>query len=336
MYVSIYTGILCGLAAPAMAMVWENLATGPPSGWRPINNKPSYDSTVTLSIALSRQNLDHLEPTLARLSTPGSSEYGQWLGKDDIDSLFPIVDDSSVVSWLHKAGISKITREGGLLNFTSSIDKANQLLNTSFAYYQNEGSIKLRTTEYSIPDDLEAYIDVISPTVYFGTPSAAPQTSESSQLQAHRDSPQEVSASCQTIITPQCLKEMYNVGDYIPQPAAGSRVGFGSFLNQSAQKSDLEAYEALFDLPTQSFTVELLNGGIDDQNASDSDVGEANLDVQLIAAISHPLPIHEFITGGLAYERTPYKLLTPMLILLGLLFRMPMSPPKPMIKMSHT
>jgi tripeptidyl-peptidase-1 len=94
---------------------------------------------------------------------------------------------------------------------------------------------------------------------------------------------------------------MYNVGDYVPKPAAGSRIGFGSFLNESAQQSDLEAYQTLFDIPTQRFTVELINGGVDDQNAPSSDIGEANLDVQLISAVSHPLPIHEFITGGVAY-----------------------------------
>ena len=95
---------------------------------------------------------------------------------------------------------------------------------------------------------------------------------------------------------------MYNIGDYVPKPAAGSRIGFSSFLNQSAQQSDLLAYEARFNISSQSFTVETLNGGVDNQSAPSSDVGEANLDVQLITAVSHPLPVHEFITGGLAYE----------------------------------
>jgi tripeptidyl-peptidase-1 len=301
MHVTTYTGVLCTLAAPALGMVWESLSGGTPSSWSLVN-KPSADSTMALSIALSRENLDQLESKLISLSTPGQAEYGQWLEKDDIESQFPVVDDSSVVSWLHKAGISNIARDGALLNFTGSVDNINQLLNTSFAYYQNGESVKLRTTHYSIPDELADYIDVISPTVYFGkTRSAVPVISESNQLQARKSSPTEVAPACQTSITPSCLKEMYNIGDYVPKPAAGSRIGFGSFLNESAQQADLKDYQTLFDIPAQSFTVEVLNGGVDDQNAPSSDIGEANLDVQLISAVSHPLPIHEFITGGVAY-----------------------------------
>jgi tripeptidyl-peptidase-1 len=301
MHVTTYTGVLCTLAAPAMGMVWESLSGGTPNSWSLIN-KPSADSTMALSIALSRQNLDQLESKLIKLSTPGQAEYGQWLEKDEIESQFPVVDDASVVSWLHKAGISNIARYGALLNFTGSVDNVNQLLNTSFGYYQSGESVKLRTTQYSIPDELASYIDVISPTVYFGkTRSAAPVISKSHQLQARKSSPTEVSPACQTSITPSCLKEMYNVGDYVPKPAAGSRIGFGSFLNQSAQQADLKAYQALFNITSQNFTVELINGGVDNQDAPKADVGEANLDVQLISAVSHPLPIHEFITGGVAY-----------------------------------
>ncbi|KAJ5308786.1 hypothetical protein N7508_004165 [Penicillium antarcticum] len=301
MHSIIYTGLLCTLAAPAMGVVWESLSAGVPSSWT-LHETPSSDSTMALSIALSRQNLDQLESKLIKLSTPGEAEYGQWLEKHEIDAQFPVVEDSSVVRWLKSSGISNFARDGALLNFTGSVETIGSLLNTSFAYYQNGDSVKLRTTEYSIPDDLAGYIDLISPTVFFGkTRSAIPVPSSSQNVQnKHRASSTEISPACQTSITPSCLKEMYNIGDYTPEPAAGSRVGFGSFLNQSAQYSDLEAYESRFGIPSQSFTVELINGGVNNQSASKSDIGEANLDVQLIVAVSHPLPVHEFITGGVA------------------------------------
>ncbi|CAG7918310.1 unnamed protein product [Penicillium olsonii] len=300
MHATTYAGVLCALAAPSMGIILENLPTGAPYGWTFVNSPPK-DSTISLSIALGRQNLDQLESKLNSLSTPGSAEYGKWLEKHDIDSQFPIVDKGPVIQWLQQADISEITGDGSLVNFTGSVENVNRLLNASFAYYQNGGSKKLRTIQYSIPDDLDDYIDIISPTVYFGkVQGATPVPSKSSPLQAQKVSSKEVSPSCQTSITPSCLKQMYNIGDYVPEPAAGSRIGFGSFLNQSAQKSDLEAYEALFNITSQSFTVETINGGIDNQNAPGSDVGEANLDVQLITAIAHPLPIQEFITGDVA------------------------------------
>ncbi|CAG7984991.1 unnamed protein product [Penicillium olsonii] len=300
MHATTYAGVLCALAAPSVGIILESLPTGAPNGWIFANSPPS-NLTISLSIALGRQNLDQLESKLTSLSTPGSAEYGKWLEKHDIDSRFPIVDKGPVIQWLQQADISEITGDGSLVNFTGSVENVNRLLNASFAYYQNGGSQKLRTTQYSIPDDLDDYIDIISPTVYFGkVQGATPVPSKSSPLQAQKVSSTEVSPSCQTSITPSCLKQMYNIGDYVPEPAAGSRIGFGSFLNQSAQKSDLEAYEALFNITSQSFTVETINGGIDNQNAPGSDVGEANLDVQLITAIAHPLPIQEFITGDVA------------------------------------
>ncbi|KAJ5377270.1 uncharacterized protein N7496_004679 [Penicillium cataractarum] len=300
MHSNVYAGLLCALAGQSMAVVWESLAAGVPSTWSLVD-EPSASSTMALSIALSRQNLDQLGSKLTELSTPGKSSYGQWLSKDDIDTQFPVVDDTAVLKWLKSAGISNIATDGAVVNFTSTVETANKLLNTTFAYYKSGDSVKLRTTEYSIPSDLTDDIDVISPTVFFGkTRGAIPAPSKARMVEARKASSTEVSASCQTSITPSCLKEMYNVGDYVPEPSAGSRIGFGSFLNQSASESDLTQYEELFDIASQSFTVELLNGGVNNQNASESDLGEANLDVQLIVAVSHPLPVHEFITGGVA------------------------------------
>ncbi|KAJ5280366.1 hypothetical protein N7478_005738 [Penicillium angulare] len=296
MHSSIYAGLLCTLAAPSMGAVWESLSGGVPDTWSLVDT-PS-DSTMALSIALSRKNLDQLQSTLIKVSTPGNSEYGKWLEKEDVDSKFPLVDDARVVSWLKANGITDYTREGSLIKFSGSVEKINKLLDTTFANYEKGGSVKLRTSEYSIPDDLSDYIDVISPTVYFGkTRAAHPVPSKPRNL---RSRSAQISSTCEDRVSPECIKEMYNVGDYTPKVSSGSKIGFGSFLNESASQSDLAAYQALWGLPRQSFTVETLNGGVDNQTAPEADRGEANLDVQLINAVSHPLPIHEFISGGVA------------------------------------
>lgn len=294
MHSTIYTGLLCTLAAPAMGVVWESLSGGVPSTWSLVDT-PS-DSTMSLAISLSRKNIDQLQSTLTKVSTPGESEYGQWLEKADVDSQFPVVSETPVVNWLKSANITSYTLDGALLKFSGSVKSMNSLLNTTFANYESEGSVKLRTTEYSIPSALSDYIDIISPTVYFGkTRKALPMPHKSNNLEARAT----VSASCEDYITPACLREMYNVGDYTPKVSSGSVVGFGSFLNETASQSDLAEYQKLFNISAQAFTVELLNGGTNDQNSTTR--GEANLDVQLISAMSHPLPIHEYITGGVAY-----------------------------------
>ncbi|KAE8355424.1 peptidase S8/S53 domain-containing protein [Aspergillus coremiiformis] len=287
------TGVLSSLAAPALGVVHEKLAAVP-SGWTFVQNARESDS-VTLSIALARQNLDQLESKLTALATPGNGEYGQWLDQSGIESLFPTASDEAVVRWLRNAGVTQITRQGGLVTFASKVGTVNQLFNTTFSYYDNGSSRKLRTTQYSIPDHLTETIDLVAPTVFFGKEQAkvtVPAVSRRLTGRAAR------SNTCAQTITPDCLAEMYNFHGYKPSVSSGSRIGFGSFLNESANYADLALYEQRFNIPAQNFSVELINGATNDQNWETASLGEANLDVELIVAVSHPLPVVEFITGG--------------------------------------
>jgi tripeptidyl-peptidase I len=115
-----------------------------------------------------------------------------------------------------------------------------------------------------------------------------------------KDAPskRQVDTSCQTSITPSCIKELYSVGGYTPDPKSGSVVGFGSFLNQSALYQDLFDYEKFYNIPKQNFSVILINNATNDQDPATAQIGEADLDVQNIIGVSHPLPVVEFITGG--------------------------------------
>ncbi|KAE8378043.1 peptidase S8/S53 domain-containing protein [Aspergillus bertholletiae] len=289
-------GALSSIATPALAIVHEKIAATP-SGWTLINDAPEHDQ-ISLSIALARQNLDELESKLTALATPGHADYGQWLDQADIESLFPTESDDAVLSWLKDAGITHISRQGGLVNFATTVGTVNKLLDTKFSYYQNGQAQKLRTTQYSIPDHLADAIDLVAPTVFFG------RQDESVALPIHDafaagTKTAAGNVSCADLITPDCLADMYNFRGYTPSASSGSKVGFGSFLNESANYADLALYEKRFNIPSQNFSVELINGGINDQNWTTASLGEANLDVELIVAVSHPLPVKEYITGGL-------------------------------------
>ncbi|PYH87644.1 subtilisin-like protein [Aspergillus ellipticus CBS 707.79] len=287
------------LAAPALGGVVLETIKNVPSDWSLVQQADA-NSTITLSIALARQNLDQLETKLLAVSTPGKATYGQFLDLDDINEQFPLADDAAVVSWLQQAGVTKIAREGGLLNFATTVETANKLLDTSFGVYKSGATQKVRTTQYSVPSNLTGSIELIAPTVFFGK-SNADRSAAIRAAQTVTDSSSSSSSSSSksddvcTYITPDCLKSQYNI-DYTPKASSGSRVGFGSFLNESALYSDLDLFTQYFGIATQNFTIELINGGIDNQE-NDPD-GEADLDVETIVGISHPLPVTEFITGG--------------------------------------
>ncbi|PWY73117.1 subtilisin-like protein [Aspergillus sclerotioniger CBS 115572] len=284
---------LVALAVPALGRVVLESVKSVPSDWTLVEAADS-SATITLSVALARQNLDQLEAKLLAVSTPGKATYGQWLDLDDINEQFPLAEDTAVVSWLKEAGVTKISREGGLLNFATTVGTANQLLNTTFSVYRSGSTQKVRTTQYSVPDSLTGAIDLISPTVFFGKSNAA-RSAAVRASQIIKDSTSSSSDDVCEYITPACLKEQYSI-DYTPEASSGSRVGFGSFLNESALYSDLDLFTQYFDITEQSFTVVTINGGINNQE--DDPDGEADLDVENIVGISHPLPVTEFITGG--------------------------------------
>ena len=288
---------LTQLVLPALAVVHEHLAVVP-SGWSKVKDAEA-SAPISLSVALSYQNLDQLESKVLSISTPGHPEYGKHLDINDVHDLFPPASDAPVLSWLAAAGVTNVHTTGHTVNFATTVGTASKLLNAHFAYYSDGSVQKLRTTQYSVPDHIASDIDLVFPTTSFGKAGASARTVITAKPQKPRMlTSRAVNGSCEKAITPACLKELYSVGDYQPDLSFGSRVGFGSFLGESALHSDLALYEKKFGIPDHSFSVELINGGVDDQNPITAQTGEANLDVQNIVGVGHPLPIVEYITGG--------------------------------------
>nr|POE47836.1 tripeptidyl-peptidase sed4 [Quercus suber] len=267
------------------------------------------------------QNLDQLEIELAKVSTPGSSAYGQYLDISEQNAKFAPskASESKVVTWLKQSGATEIASDGSIVSFSSTVGNANSMLDTNFALYTNGATSKLRTTAYSIPHNLVNVVDFITPTTYFGSTKAqrvTPSLPGTKTSKAVPPTKRQLSTSCETtiiyhnsanrtreftLLSPQCLKELYNIGDYKVDVSAGSTIAFGSFLGQSASYSDLAIFEQTFGIPSQNFTVlKLINGGVDDQDPATSQNGEANLDVQNIIGLVDGLPVGEYITGGLA------------------------------------
>lgn len=286
---------LLSQALPAYAAVMEKLAAAP-SGWTVAETDSS--AAITLTVGLAMQNLDQLEAKLLAVSTPGNAEYGNHLDIDEANALFaPSADASAAVtSWLTSAGAHNVVSDGSTVTFATTIENANSILNATFQTYTSNGVSKVRTTQYSVPDDVAEHIELISPTTYFGKTVANAPT----KIAKRATPPTKVSvdASCSTSITPKCIKELYSVGDYTPSVSSGSRIGFGSFLNQSALYADVFQYESYFGIPAQNFSVTLINGGNNDQDEYTAQISEANLDVQNMIGVAHPLPVEEFITGG--------------------------------------
>ncbi|KAI1073558.1 tripeptidyl-peptidase [Whalleya microplaca] len=296
--------VLVLFASAATAKVMHSLPFVP-KGWTELR-QALPEELITLRVALPQQHEAALEQAVLEISTPGHSNYGMHMSRDELRAYTAPTEKSvsSVVNWLAQSGITSVVKNDWI-TFTTNVETANELLSTSFAWYQYEagGDPKLRTLAYSIPDELAGNIDLIQPTTRFGQLGAKKSTIFDMQLlePVKEDVDANLAASaaeCNTSrITPACLKSLYNI-QYTASPE-GNLVAFSSYLEEYARYSDLESFETqwLPEATGQNFSVELVNGGLNDQNSSD-DSGEANLDVQYVLAISNPVPILEYSTAG--------------------------------------
>lgn len=241
------------------------------------------------------------------MSTPDHPSYGNHFNTHEEMKrmLQPSAESAdSIRDWLEGAGITKIEQDADWVTFYTTVETANELLAANFQFYAN--SVKqierLRTLEYSVPEALVSHINMIQPTTRFGqlrAQRAILHTQVKENDEAFRLNAMAAKPDCNSVITPQCLKDLYNVGDYKASATNGNKVGFASYLEEYARYSDLELFEknvAPF-AKGQNFSVVQYNGGGNDQHSSGSS-SEANLDLQYIVGVSSPVPVTEFSTGG--------------------------------------
>lgn len=241
------------------------------------------------------------------MSTPDHPSYGNHFNThEEMKRMLQPSSEStdSIRDWLEGAGITKIEQDADWVTFYTTVATANELLAANFQFYAN--SVKqierLRTLEYSVPEALVSHINMIQPTTRFGqlrAQRAILHTQVKENDEAFRVNAMSAKPDCNSVITPQCLKDLYNVGDYKASATNGNKVGFASYLEEYARYSDLELFEknvAPF-AKGQNFSVVQYNGGGNDQHSSGSS-SEANLDLQYIVGVSSPVPVTEFSTGG--------------------------------------
>lgn len=262
---------------------------------------------MKLQIALAQGDTAGFEKAVMDMSTPDHPSYGQhFRTHQEMKRMLQPSSDSadSVRDWLESAGITRIEQDADWMTFYTNVETANQLLAANFQFYANNVKHveRLRTLEYSIPESLMSHVNMIQPTTRFGQlhPNRAILHSQYREKdEAFRSNAMSGSPDCNNIITPRCLKDMYNVGDYEADKSSGSKAAFASYLEQYARYSDLELFEKNIAplAKGQNFSVVKYNGGGNVQD-SKRDSSEANLDLQYLIGVSHPVPITEFSVGG--------------------------------------
>lgn len=296
-------------ASAANDVIVESLQ-GVPNGWEKLQ-AANPDQKIRLKIALRQPNLALFERELYAVSSPSNPRYGQHLKRHEVRELMsPDAESTAAVRrWLGAAGVPEeaVHDDSDWINVVTSVRNASTLLNADFALYghTDSGVKKIRALQYSVPEEVRDHITMVAPVIRFGEIRAKKSIVKSVELadesiQAAQVPSQQLDiAACNKTITPECIRALYNVGDYQSSGNEKSRFGIAGYLEQYAKYDMLEKFQELYAPYTldNNFTVVSINGGVNDQTST-ADSVEANLDMQYGVALSYKTKVVYYTTGG--------------------------------------
>lgn len=274
--------------------------TSVPFGW--IKESPASPAeTMEFRIAPKLDRLDEFQQKVADLSTPGHPTYGQFMTPDQIQEFFQpeALVTNAILSWLADEDVpaSSIEHRGDWIKFAVPIAQAERMMWTRFHYFQHadSGVRKTRTLAYSVPLSVAPYIETIQPTTIF-TQAGMGTKSLVGRLQA-RDT--NTSPDCGDVIVPECLRQLYDFASYRPSTNAGNSIAVTGYLEEYANRDDLQQFYAQYEPDAVNSTFEFvsIHGGRNDQDRSASGI-EAALDVQYAFSLTYPIPATFYSTGG--------------------------------------
>ncbi|EEP75414.1 hypothetical protein UREG_00260 [Uncinocarpus reesii 1704] len=244
---------------------------GVPAGWLrgPMADpKTMFDMKINLRDA---SKVEHLHQKVMELSTPGHASYGQHLKREAIDTLMKpnVTVTESILQWLKDGGVQleNVKSRADWIRVSLPVGVASKLLNARFYEFTDRYTKvkKIRTTEYWVPK---------TPSVTFRR-------------------------LAQRAIPPNCLRELYGLGNVTAKPGSRNKITVSGYLDQYAQYRDLSLFLRKYapQAAGANFSVSLVNGGQNTQNST-HDSREANLDIQYVIALSYNMKVEYLSVKG--------------------------------------
>lgn len=109
-------------------------------------------------------------------------------------------------------------------------------------------------------------------------------------------------------VTPDCKRKLYGTMDYVPRAADKQSIATTNFLNQTVLLADITLFMQKFRPDavnvSDNITMISIDGGDLTQTLTEEKISlkkgsEANLDVNNIASMAHPIPLTAYHTGGM-------------------------------------
>ncbi|KAF7350746.1 Family S53 protease-like protein [Mycena sanguinolenta] len=297
--------VLSVAAVSAGNMVLHESRVAAPAGFVS-QGVASAEDMLTLRVALTSNNIAGLQDKLMSVSTPGSSEFRQWLSMEEVKAFVePSPETVAAFDTFASANGLKptvISPNGDWVSITLSVSQANDLFAANFEVFTHPsltGTIT-RTLSVSLPSELVGHVDVIHPTTEFTDPNPRLMPVTSFSLDKRATPP----ATCNSdvasgVVTPLCLQDLYGIPT-TPATESSNTLLVTGYVGQFAQSADLAAFLKLLrkDIPsTTTFKLLTTDGGTNPQSASEAGV-EADLDIEYTTGTATDVPITFLSVGG--------------------------------------
>ncbi len=251
--------------------------------------------TLTLAVKQSPAGVAALERTLLERSDPNNVEkFGQWLSRDEVDSLVaPSVESVTIVSdWLHEhVQDIDMTSNGDFMSVTLTIAEAERLLGggengAGAAYYHfrskrsSASVVRLVSDKYYLPSHISPHIDFIGPTIRFPTVSIRRRSSGGMGMDMDG-------------VTPSFLRDLYNASSARGAKDTKNIQACCAFLDQYYAADDLSQFLKRFSPNAKVTTPKVV--GPDNQQQPGI---EASLDIEYIMGVGVDIPTVFWSTNG--------------------------------------
>ncbi|APA09411.1 hypothetical protein sscle_05g041810 [Sclerotinia sclerotiorum 1980 UF-70] len=331
---SLLTGAIAAPASQKRHVVHER-RDQEPRNWRR-ENPLHPDSHLPMRFAITQNNLHNAEAYLMDVSNPSSANYGKhWSAKKVAETFAPSAESvKAVFQWLEEYGIkSERVKQSQSLNWIHAnvtVAEAESLLNTKYYAYTHAetGQSAAACDDYSVPENLRKHIDFITPTLHFDA-KVAPRkmkrenTSQKDAFSKHRaGSPNDPSlpkqgkiisvtshgglqtsplATCNTHVTPDCLRALYGLPAQGPS-AKGNSYGIVEYTPQAYLPADLDLFFGNFSpaLVGARPIFDSIDGGVLQTIVESFDYnGESDLDLEYGMALAYPQKVTLYQAGDI-------------------------------------
>ncbi|KAJ5994597.1 hypothetical protein N7451_010321 [Penicillium sp. IBT 35674x] len=229
-----------------------------PTSWTE-EKRLDASTLLPVRIGLTQSNLDYGHELLMEMSNPSSSRYGKHMSASEVHDLFaPSHESVDVVrSWLESFGIAKNRISQSVnkqwIQFDAAADEMEKLLHTEYYIYSHAdtGRSHVACREYHVPHSVRDHIDYITPGIILREVTSVGRASNKLQKRSNGLLPilepilvpieeilNNVLQFCDLAVTPQCIKEMYNI-------TAGTSATKGNELGIFEGVGDVYAQEDL-------------------------------------------------------------------------------------------